>query len=81
MIRRRNSCLALLLLLALLLVLGGVLLVCRLAGLETFGVPYLTPFASAPGEQKERHTVLRQPLRKTKLREGYLRPRNRRNQG
>lgn len=62
-------------------VLGGILLVIRLAGLETFGVPYLTPFASAPGQQKEGHTVLRQPLPKTKLRPGYLRTRNRRNQG
>ena len=61
--------------------LGVILLVIHLAGLETFGVPYLTPFASAPGEQKEGHTVLRQPLRKTKLRERYLHPRNRRNQG
>lgn len=62
-------------------VLGGIALVCRLASLETFGIPYLTPFASSPGEQKEGHTVIRQPLTKTKLRPGYLRTRNRRNQG
>ena len=62
-------------------VLGGVLLVCRLASLETFGVPYLTPFASSPGEQREGRTVLRQPLTRTRLRPGYLRTRNRRNQG
>lgn len=62
-------------------VLGGIFLVIRLAGLESFGVPYLTPFASSPGEQKEGHTVLRQPLTRTKLRPAYLRTRNRRNQG
>lgn len=62
-------------------VLGGILLVCRLATLETFGVPYLTPFASAAGQQKEGHTIIREPLTRTKLRPGYLRTRNRRNQG
>lgn len=61
-------------------VLGGIFLVIRLAGLESFGVPYLTPFATSPGEQKEGHTVLRQPLTRTKLRPVYLRTRNRRNQ-
>jgi hypothetical protein len=63
------------------LVLGVVLLVTHLAGLETFGVPYLTPFAPASGAQEEEGTVFRRPLRKTVLRESYLRPRNRRNQG
>ena len=62
-------------------VLGGIFLVCRLASLETFGIPYLTPFASAPGQQKEGHTIIRQPLVRTTLRPGFLRPRNRRNQG
>lgn len=63
------------------MMLGVILLVYRLASLESFGVPYLTPFASAAGEQKEGHTVLREPLRRTKLRAGYLNTRNRRNQG
>ena len=63
------------------LVLGGVLLVYRLAALESFGTAYLTPFASNAGQQKEGHTVLRQPLTRVKTRPGYLNPRNRRNQG
>lgn len=62
-------------------VLAGVALVYHLAGLETFGVAYLTPFASNAGEQKQGHTVLRQPLPHVKLRESYLNTKNRRNQG
>ena len=53
----------------------------HLAGIESFGVAYLTPFASNAGMQKEGHTVLRQPLPRVKLRERYLNTRNRRNQG
>lgn len=63
------------------LVLVGAALVCRLAGLESFGVAYLTPFASNAGEQVEGHAVLRQPLPRTKLREKALHTKNRRNQG
>lgn len=63
------------------LVLGGAALVYRLAQMESFGVAYLTPFASNAGMQKEGHTVLRQPLPRVKLRERYLNTRNRRNQG
>lgn len=63
------------------MVLVGAVLVCRLARLESFGVAYLTPFASNAGEQTEGHTVLRQPLPRAKLREKALRTRNRRNQG
>ena len=37
------------------LVLGGVLLVYRLARLESFGVSYLTPFASNAGQQTQGH--------------------------
>lgn len=62
------------------LTLGGMAFVYRLAALESFGAAYLTPFASDAGEQTEGHTVLRVPLPKTKLRPGYLRPKNRRNQ-
>lgn len=63
------------------LVLGGVVLVHRLARLESFGVAYLTPFASNAGKQREGHAVLRQPLPRVKLRERYLNTKNRRNQG
>jgi hypothetical protein len=63
------------------MMLGIVFLVIHLAGLETFGVAYLAPFASERGRGKERSGVIRKPLRDRVLREGYLRPRNRRNQG
>lgn len=63
------------------LVLAGCVLVYRLAMLESFGVAYLTPFASNAGKQKEGHTVLRQPLPKVKTRPDYLNTKNRRNQG
>lgn len=63
------------------MVMAGAVLVYRLAALESFGVAYLTPFASNAGEQKEGHAVLRQPLFRVKLREGRLHTRNRRNQG
>ena len=63
------------------LVLAGVVLVYRLAQLESFGVAYLTPFASNAGKQKEGHTVLREPLPEVKTRPGYLNTENRRNQG
>lgn len=62
------------------LVLGALVLIHRLARLESFGVAYLTPFASNAGKQKEGHAVLRQPLPRVKLREGYLNTKNRRNQ-
>lgn len=60
------------------LVLGGMLLIYRLACLESFGTPYLAPFASKDGGWC---TVLRQPLPKVKSRPDYLNTRNRRNQG
>ena len=63
------------------MVLVGAALVCRLASLESFGVAYLTPFASNAGEQVEGHAVLRQPLPRVKLREKFLNTKNRRNQG
>jgi len=62
------------------LVLGGVLLVYRLACLESFGVAYLTPFASDAGRQVEGHSVLRQPLPRVKTRPEYLNTKNRRRQ-
>lgn len=63
------------------LVLGGMVLVYRLARLESFGVAYLTPFASNAGRQTQGHTVLRQPLPDAKARPEYLDTENRRNQG
>ena len=63
------------------LVLAGAVLVCRLASIESFGVAYLTPFASNAGEQVEGHAVLCQPLPRVKLREKALHTKNRRNQG
>lgn len=63
------------------MVLTGAVLVCRLASIESFGVAYLTPFASNAGEQMEGHAVLRQPLPRVKLRERWLNTQNRRNQG
>ncbi len=63
------------------MVLAGMAMVCHLAGLESFGVAYLTPFAANAGEQVEGHAVLRQPLRRVKMRPPSLHPQNRRNQG
>ena len=63
------------------LVLAGVALVYRLAKLETFGIAYLTPFASNAGMQREGHTVLREPLPDVETRPDYLNTENRRNQG
>ena len=51
-----------------------------LAGIESFGVSYLTPFASNAGEQVEGHAVFRQPLPQVKQRPAALKTRNRRNQ-
>ena len=62
------------------LVLGWAVLVLRLARLESFGVAYLTPFASNAGRQREGHAVFRVPLPWVKLREDYLNVGNRRNQ-
>ena len=59
---------------------GAAALVFHLAGIESFGVSYLTPFAANAGEQVEGHAVLRRPLKRTKLRPAALRTRNRRNQ-
>ena len=61
-------------------VLGTVLLVGHLAGLESFGVAYLTPLAVNAGERTGGRALLRQPLPADKLRPGYLNPANRRKQ-
>ncbi|MCI8651431.1 MAG: spore germination protein [Oscillospiraceae bacterium] len=62
-------------------VVGTVALVGHLAGLESFGVAYLTPFAVNAGERVGSRSLLRQPLPKDKLRPGYLNTENRRKQG
>ena len=59
---------------------GTALLVGHLAGLESFEVAYLTPFAANAGERVEGHAVFRQPLQTDKLRPGYLNTGNRRKQ-
>lgn len=62
------------------MVAGGALLLCHLADMESFGIPYLTPFATDPGQQVESHAILRQPLWRVKLRELWLRPVDKRKQ-
>lgn len=61
-------------------ILGTVLLVGHLAGLESFGVAYLTPFTANAGERVGENALLRQPLPADKLRPGYLNTENRRKQ-
>ena len=60
--------------------LGCALLLYHLAGLETFGVPYLVPFTSGGGRRTGHPTVVRPPLGEMKWRDGALYSRNRRNQ-
>lgn len=60
------------------IVLGLGWLCCHLAELEPLGVPWLAPFA--PDAPKGVCAVTRVPVKKTKLREVFLNPRNRRNQ-
>lgn len=59
---------------------GAALLVCHLADMESFGIPYLVPFAVDADQQVQPHAVFRQPLPMVKLRELWLRPRNKRRQ-
>ena len=60
-------------------VMGTAFLVGHLAGLESFGAAYLTPFASNPGDQVKGQ-VLGQPLREDKLRPAHLNTGNKRKQ-
>lgn len=55
---------------------GLVLLVYHLCGLESFGVPYMGPLS----ENSIGSTLLHRPLRKNKLRDAHLRTRDRRKQ-
>lgn len=63
------------------MVVGGAALVYHLAGIESFGVAYLAPFAAGGGPSDLGRAITRQPLPRTKLRPDYLHPGNRRNQG
>lgn len=56
-------------------------LVGRLARLESFGVPYLTPFAASGKARAMGHGVIRWPTHRVKFRESALNPRNERRQG
>ena len=60
---------------------AAAVLVCRLARLESFGVPYLTPFAASGDERRTGYGVIRWPRPWVKLREQALHTRNRRRQG
>ena len=57
---------------------GLVILVGRLARMESFGVPYLAPFTAG---RRQGHGVIRWPIPWVKLRPGHLSPKNRRRQG
>ncbi len=59
---------------------GAAALIIHLAGLESFGVPYLTPFAVSAGREAREHVFLRRPLPQVKDRPPALHPRNRRKQ-
>ena len=61
-------------------VMGGAALIVHLAGLESFGVPYLTPFAVSAGKEAREHVFLRRPLPQVKDRPPALHPLNRRKQ-
>lgn len=75
-------------LLAILASLGGLFglamgcgaLICHLAGLESFGVPYLAPFTSAAGQERGSPDLIRLPLPWMKWRPCAARSANRRNQ-
>ena len=59
---------------------GAAVLIVHLAGLESFGVPYLTPFAVGTGVHAREHVLLRRPMPRIKDRPAALKPRNRRKQ-
>ncbi len=61
-------------------VMGAAVLIVHLAGIESFGVPYLTPFAVGTGVHSREHVLLRRPMPRIKDRPGALKPRNRRKQ-
>ena len=60
--------------------LGCAVLVYHLAGLESFGVPYLAPFTTGVQAWRGHPTLTRLPLPQIKWRDGAVRTGNRRNQ-
>ena len=62
------------------LALGCAALIYHLAGLETFGVPYLAPFTTGAGAPAGHPTLIRLPLPWLKWRDGAVNTQNRRNQ-
>ena len=62
------------------LAMGCAALICHLAGLESFGVPYLAPFTSAAGQERGSPDLIRLPLPWMKWRNGAARSANRRTQ-
>ena len=62
------------------LILGIAALLYHLAGLESFGVPYLAPFTTGVQERRGHPSLFRLPLPQMKWRDGAVNTRNRRNQ-
>ena len=55
---------------------AGLLLLYHLASLESFGVPYLTPFAPKMNGNEGASTIKQPPMRNIKYRESALKPQN-----
>ena len=62
------------------LALGCAALIYHLAGLETFGVPYLAPFTTGVQARRGHPSLFRLPLPRMKWRDGAVKTDNRRNQ-
>lgn len=62
------------------LALGGGAIIYHLAGLESFGVPYLAPFTTGTRVPRGHPSLFRLPLPAMKWRDGPVKTRNRRNQ-
>ena len=62
------------------LAMGCAALIFHLAGLESFGVPYLAPFTTGAQAPRGHPSLFRLPLPAMKWRDGAARTRNRRNQ-
>ncbi len=58
---------------------GAILLVFAMSKIETFGVPYLSPYAANDGKNLE-DSIIRLPLKLLKFRPSYLKPSNKRRQ-
>ena len=62
------------------LAMGWAALIYHLAGLESFGIPYLAPFTTGAGARRGHPTLIRLPLPRMKWRDGAYDTKNRRNQ-